>query len=238
MGTIKTSGIIISETNLGDYDKMLTMLTPGIGKISCVAKGARRPKSALLAGTQFLCFGNYMMYKGANTYNINSCDTIEVFYNIRTDLDKLNCAVEITKIIRDVTEENENCYKILQLYLNTLYVLSETDKNPELIVSIFKMKLLCFLGYTPRIKECVNCKSAENIRYFSIKDNGFKCENCGKQDKGALIMSESTVSAIKYIIMSPSKKLFSFNLKDESLNELKLITKLYFNEKLEKEYKI
>lgn len=238
MGTIKTSGIIISETNLGDYDKMLTMLTPGIGKISCVAKGARRPKSALLAGTQFLCFGNYMMYKGANTYNINSCDTIEVFYNIRTDLNKLNCAVEITKIIRDVTEENENCYKILQLYLNTLYVLSETDKNPELIVSIFKMKLLCFLGYTPRIKECVNCKSAENIRYFSIKDNGFKCENCGKQDKGALIMSESTVSAIKYIIMSPAKKLFSFNLKDESLNELKLITKLYFNEKLEKEYKI
>lgn len=238
METIKTSGIIISETNLGDYDKMLTMLTPGIGKISCVAKGARRPKSALLAGTQFLCFGNYMMYKGANTYNINSCDTIEVFYNIRTDLDKLNCAVEITKIIRDVTEENENCYKILQLYLNTLYVLSETDKNPELIVSIFKMKLLCFLGYTPRIKECVNCKSAENIRYFSIKDNGFKCENCGKQDKGALIMSESTVSAIKYIIMSPAKKLFSFNLKDESLNELKLITKLYFNEKLEKEYKI
>ena len=30
MGTIKTSGIIISETNLGDYDKMLTMLTPGM----------------------------------------------------------------------------------------------------------------------------------------------------------------------------------------------------------------
>ena len=72
MGTIKMSGIIISENNLGDYDKMLTMLTPGLGKISCVAKGARRQKSALLAGTQFLCFGEYLMYKGANTYNINS----------------------------------------------------------------------------------------------------------------------------------------------------------------------
>ncbi len=233
MGTIKMSGIIISENNLGDYDKMLTMLTPGLGKISCVAKGARRPKSALLAGTQLFCFGEYLMYKGANTYNINSCDTIEVFYNLRTDLDKLNYAIEITKIIRNVTEENENCYKILQLFLNTLYTLSETDKNPELIICIFKLKLLCLLGFTPRIKECVSCKEQEKIKYFSIKDNGFKCENCGRLDKGAISMSESTISAIKYIVMAPAKKLYAFNLKDESLNELKLITKLYFREKIE-----
>ena len=49
-------------------------------------------------------------------------------------------------------------------------------------------------------------------------------------------MNESTATAIKYITMAPSKKLYSFNLKDESLNELKLIAKLYFNEKLEKQY--
>lgn len=237
MGTIKTTGIVIAENNLGDYDKMLTILTPGLGKISCVAKGARRQRSALLAGTQFLCFGEYLMYKGANTYNINSCETIEVFYNIRTDLDKLNNAVEITKIVRDVTEENENCYKILQLFLNTLYILSETEKNPDLVMSIFKLKLLCFLGYTPRITECVNCKQKENLQYFSLKDNGFKCEPCARQDKSCLNMSESTFNAIKYIIMAPAKKLYSFNLKEESLDELKLITKLYFNEKLEKEYK-
>lgn len=234
MGTVKMSGIIISENNLGDYDKMLTMLTPGLGKISCVAKGARRPKSALLAGTQFLCFGEYLMYKGANTYNINSCEMIEVFYNLRTDLDKLNYAVHITKIIQEVTEENQNCYKILQLFLNTLYTLSETDKNPELIVCTFKLKLLCFLGFTPIVSECTNCKQKDRLKYFSLRDNGVKCEECARQDKSALTMSESTANAIKYIVMAPAKKLYSFNLKDESLNELKLITKLYFNEKLEK----
>ena len=236
MGTIKMSGIIISENNLGDYDKMLTMLTPGLGKISCVAKGARRPKSTLLAGTQFLCFGEYLMYKGANTYNINSCETIEVFYKLRTDLDKLNYAVEITKIIRDVTEENQNSYKILQLFLNTLYTISETEKNLELVISIFKLKLLCFLGFTPRITECINCKQKDEMKFFSLRENGFKCATCGKQDKSCLQMSESTANAIKYIVMAPAKKLYSFNLKDESLNELKLITKLYFNEKLEKEF--
>ena len=238
MGTIKMSGIIISENNLGDYDKMLTMLTPGLGKISCVAKGARRQRSALLAGTQFLCFGEYLMYRGANTYNINSCETIEVFYKLRTDLDKLNYAVEMTKIIRDVTEENENCYKILQLFLNTLYTLSETDKNPELILSIFKLKLLCFLGFTPRITECANCKQKEEISYFSLRDNGFKCSTCGKQDKSCLQMSESTQNAIKYIVLAPDKKVFSFQISEQAQKELGLISKLYTNLKLEKEYKM
>ena len=59
------------------------------GKISCVAKGARRPRSSLLAGTQVFCFGEYLMYKATQTYHINSVEPIEIFYNLRTDLNKL-----------------------------------------------------------------------------------------------------------------------------------------------------
>jgi len=237
MSIVKTKGIIITENNMGDFDKMLTMLTPGNGKISCVAKGARRPKSSLLAGTQFLCFGEYVMFKGQEHYTINSCDTIEVFYNLRTDLDKLEYAVNITKIIQDITNENENSYKILQLYLNTLYMLSETDKDPDFIISVFKLKLLCFSGFTPKIEKCSFCGSKEKLCYFSIKDNGIKCEECHGADKGAIHINKSTVTALKYIVLAPAKKLFSFELKNDSLKELKLISKVYLNEKLEKEYK-
>ena len=238
MGTVKMSGIIISENNLGDYDKMLTMLTPGLGKISCVAKGARRPKSALLAGTQFLCFGEYIMYKGANTYNINSCETIEVFYNIRTDLDKLNYAVEITKIIRDVTEENQNSYKILQLFLNTLYVISEKEKNLDLVLSIFKIKLLSLIGYMPNVQCCASCGTKENINSFSFKQNGFLCKDCSKQDTSSIHISENTKCALQYIVYSESKKIYSFNMPEADLKELQIVAKIYFNEKLEKEYKL
>ena len=52
MKNIKTTGIVIAENSLGDSDKILTILTPNVGKISCVAKGAKRPKSMLLAGSQ------------------------------------------------------------------------------------------------------------------------------------------------------------------------------------------
>ena len=184
------------------------------------------------------CFGEYMVYKGTSTYHINSVEPIEIFYNLRTDLDKLKYAVNINKIVQDVTNENQNCYNILQLLLNTLYTISETDKNLDMILSIFKLRLLSILGFMPNIRECVNCKGKENLEYFSIKDDGFKCSICGKQDTSAISISKSTKSAIIYTLTAPAKKLYSFNVKEEALEEFKLIAKIYFNQKLEKEYKL
>lgn len=237
MGTFKTKGIILAENNMGDFDKMVTILTPN-GKIGCSAKGARRPKSQLMAGTQFLCFGEYMLFKGSNTYTLNSCETIEVFYNIRCDLDKLQYAAHITKMVQDVTDENQNTYKILQLYLNTLYVIAETEMDLNFIVSIFKLRLMCLLGYTPRTEKCTECNREDHLNYFSLKENGLKCDACSKQDTGAIEISESTKKAIQYIIMAPAKKLYSFQIAEENKKQLAMISKLYTDIKLEKEYKI
>lgn len=237
MGSLKTKGIILSESNMGDFDKMITLLTPS-GKIGCSAKGSRRNNSSLMAGTQYLCFGDYMIYKGTGSYRLNSCEPIEIFYNIRTDLDKLKYASHISKIVNDVTDENQNTYRILQLILNTLYVISETDKDLDLILSIFRLRLLCIMGFVPQINECLVCKNKGPIKFFSIKDNGVKCEECGRADKSAISISPSTYDAIKYIIMVEAKKIFSFDIPKEAVKELELVTKIFLNEKLEKEYKL
>ena len=192
-----------------------------------------------MAATQFLCFGEYLLYKSSNTYSMNSCETIEVFYNIRTDLDKLNYASYITKIINDITTENQNTYKVLQLYLNTLYMISETDKNLSLINSIFILRLLSIIGFRPNIDECIECKEKDGAKYyFSFRDSGFKCQECSKQDNGAIEISNTTKDAIRYIILSSAKKIFSFEVPEDSIKELEIISKIYLQEKLEKEYKL
>lgn len=238
MKQVKVNGIIISESNMGDFDKMLTILTPNLGKIACSAKGSRRPKSLLLSGTQFLCFGEYMLFKGSETYTMNSCETIELFYNIRTDLDKLTYASHLTKIINDVTTENQNSYNTLKLFLNTLYMISETDKNLDFITAVFKLRLLKILGFAPNVRCCTECNSKDEISYFSIRDNGFKCKACSRQDTSCIEMSDATKNAIIYIMGADPKKIFSFELSEACQKELELISNIYFNEKLEKEYKI
>lgn len=238
MKNVKTKGIIIAEHNVSDFDKMLTILTPNLGKIECLAKGSRKPKSLLMAGTQILCFGEYILYKGSDNYSMNSCEIIELFYKIRVDLDKLKYAAYITKIINDVTTENQNNYRILQLYLNTLYVIAESDKNLEMITSIFRLRLMSIIGFRPQIEACLICKAKENLEYFSIRDSGFKCKNCSKQDSGAIEISETTKDAIRYIILADAKKIYSFTVPEETQKELEIISKLYLTENLEKEYKL
>lgn len=238
MKLLKVKGVIIAEKTVSDFDKIVTILTPNLGKIEAAAKGARRPKSLLMAATQFLCFGEYLLYKSGNTYSINSCETIQIFYDIRTDLDKLKYASHITRIINDVTTENQNTYRVMQLYLNTLYMISETDKDLKLINSIFTLRLLSIIGYRPIIDECKGCKTKEDLSYFSFRDCGFKCKDCGKQDKGAIEITNTTKDAIRYIILADAKKIFAFNVPNETIKELEIISKIYLEEKLEKVYKI
>ena len=192
----------------------------------------------MLAGTQFLCYADFVLYQGTSTYHINSCESIEVFYEIRQDFDKLNYASHIAKIVYDVTNENEDSREIMQLFLNTLYMISKSDKNLDLILAIFKLRLACILGFTPNIISCQNCASNEDIIYFSLKDNGFKCGICGKQDTGAIQISAATRTAIRYIVMKEPKQIFSFNVPESSIKELEIISKLYLNEKLEKNYEL
>ena len=234
MSVFKTKGIVLLESNMGDNDKMLTILTPN-GKIGCSAKGAKRPKSNLMAGTQYLCFGEFSLYKSASSYTVNVAEPIEIFYNVRLDIDKLTYASKVTKLVNEVTDENQNTYRVLQLTLNTIYMFSESDKDLEFIYSIFKMRLLSIIGFKPVIEGCSTCNE-KKVSYFSLKDNGFKCDACGKQDKGAIKMSDTTIKAIRYIIRSDAKKIYSFDLSDENKTQLKMVAKLYLNKCLDKEF--
>ena len=169
---------------------------------------------------------------------MSSCETIELFYNLRTDFEKLKYASLVTKIINDVTTENQNTYKVLRLFLNTLYTISEKDKELDLILSIFEIRLASMIGFKPIVDECVNCKSKDNLNSFSIKDSGFKCVSCSKQDTSSIKMTEATKDAIRYTLLAPHEKLFLFDIPEESIKEMQIISKLYINQKLEKEYKV
>ena len=75
----KTEGIVLRYTNLGEADKILTILTRNNGKIKAIAKGCRKPKSSLLSSSEVFVFSEFVLYKGTNFYHISQAVTRETF---------------------------------------------------------------------------------------------------------------------------------------------------------------
>lgn len=221
MRQIKVKGIIIKEIPYKDNDKILTILTDSIGKISCMAKGAKKSNSPILASSQYLVYSEFILYKSNSFYYINSAEIISTFYNFRVDFEKLEDAFELTKLLNFVLGENEDTSDILTLFLNTIYLLGANKKEKRLIKSVFKLKLFCYLGFSPNIEKCSSCGQAitsdEKI-YYDYVSNAFVCTKCKKnENKHRYIdIKYQTILAIKYIIYSNIKKVFSFDIKDVS----------------------
>lgn len=238
MGIIKTKGIVINEANSKENDKILTVLTPDLGKISVLVKGAKKNKSTFLSTCQLLAFSDLVLYKNlGDLYILNSSEIIELFYNIRIDIEKYYYCTYICKIVCDVTNDNDNSYELLQLLLNTVYLYSENKRDNMFLITVFQIRLLRLLGFMPILDKCAMCQDKE-LSSFSIKYNGLICTNCSKQETGSIQFSQSMINALKYILYSDPKKVFSFEISENVLAELKLFIKIYLREKIEKEYDI
>lgn len=193
----KTYGIVLSEANSGDYDKVLTILTSNMGKITAFAKGARRPKSVLLAPTQIFSFSSFVLYEGSTMYYINSAEIIDVFYDIRFDYSKLNVGFKILKVLKNVSPENMEVYSYMKLGVFTLNYLSKTDKDAEFIFSIFISRLLYEMGQGFNL---VKSKKNKEEKENNIEKKKKQEENILKQEEkfSIYIPSIGTLKEYRY----------------------------------------
>ena len=247
MKLLKVKGVVIKETPFKDNDKIITLMTDSLGKISCMAKGAKKTNSALLASCQLLVYSEFVLYKGTSFYHINQAETVDTFYLLRTDYDKLEKAYEITKVLNSlVVEDEENSDKILSLYLNSLFAISKDMYKFDYIMSIFKLKMLALLGFSPNIWACSNCNKkmldeTNKEYYFSFNTSSILCKDCYnkilKEDlnkiknAGYIKISQAAFYAITYILLSDIKKIFSFKVEDKVQHEItKISDRLYIEQ--------
>jgi len=239
MSFLKTQGIVIKEVSTGEADKIITIFTRNRGRISAVARGGKRPKSKLAAASQILCYGEYILYSGKQLYTVNSCDIIEPFYEIRNDIVKLTYAAHFIDIVLEIAQENQPAPKLLQLLLNSLYMLAKTEKQPELVSAIFELRALVTAGYAPHVSQCIRCgQEAKGYYSFSYEKCGFLCdkEECLEEDRASVPLSPGASRAIQHIVYARMNELFSFGVSQEVLEELGHITRRYLRQQLERDF--
>ena len=180
---LKTKGVVIKAVNFGEADKIITILTEEYGKIQALAKGARKTKNKLMAGTQLFCFSEFLLYKGRTWYYINQIEVINSFFRLKNDLERLSSGTYIIQLISELTQPEQASARLFKLVIEVLSILSDSNSDVRLIVRALELKIMGLSGFKPVLDMCANCGKKDEFTIFSAGAGGVVCIVCSKNDE-------------------------------------------------------
>lgn len=215
---IKTKGVVLGRTFLGEKDAIIKILTEEQGVISASAKGVKSMKSKLSAGCSLFSFSDFLLTESNGRYIVASAVLSEGFYGLSANIERLSYATYVAEVAASVSPTPEDARAIIPLLLNTFYLLSNSSKNLRLIKCVYELRLLCLLGYAPELDGCVACGDTEELCFFSVSSGGAVCRSCGTISDTQII-SADTLSAMRYVKDSDDKRSFSFTIPKTNIDE-------------------
>lgn len=148
----KTTGLIIKKTNLGEYDRLLTVYTREQGKILVRAKSVRKNQAKLRGHLELFLYAHLMLAPARGFDIITGAETIEGFAHLHQNLSALLGAHYLSEVLDNLIPAPQKDQDIFSLVLNSFEKLNQQEEKIEPIISNFEKKLLEFLGYG-RIKD-------------------------------------------------------------------------------------
>lgn len=232
---LNTKGLVIRVTPYNDTDAILSILTPNFGKLTVKARGLRRKNSPLIAPCQLLAYAEFTLFEYRNMHTINEAHSIELFSALRKDLQKLSLGSYFAQAAETMSQEDLPNPELLSLVLNCLYGLSKLNVPEALVKAVFELRSACLSGYAPDLYGCYRC-GCEYPDRFDISEGRLECTNCRNAESTGLRMpvTPGVLDAMRYIISCDSRKLFSFQVSNETLETLSYVTESYLSTQLER----
>jgi len=232
-----TDGLILKEQNIGEKDKLVTVLTRHNGLVRAFVRGAKSFKNRKNSATGMFCYSKLSLYKNKDSYIIDEAEPVETFFGLREDLDKISLAQYFLELLISLVQEEEPAEEYLRLILNSLHFLSKGTMPIEQVKAITELRLMCIAGFMPNLIACERCGEYEtNTMYFDVEDGLLYCENC--ISAGALFQLDiGLVKALRHIAFSDFEKIYSFKMEAYALADLSYITEKYLLSKLQRSFK-
>ena len=234
---ISVSGMVLAASPVGEYDKRVVILTRELGKITAFARGARRMKSPLMAVSNPFVFGEFQVYEGRDSYTLSGANVKEYFLDLAQMQPGVYYGFYFLELAEYFSQEGNDETQLLNLLYVTMNAIRRGRQDLRLIRCIFELRTITINGEAPQMFSCMECGTKENLTVFSLRDSAIYCPNCGKTIKDPWPLQPATVLACRYIIASPTEKLYGFTVNEDILDELERLLRAYLHRYVEKKMK-
>ncbi|MCI8466185.1 MAG: DNA repair protein RecO [Lachnospiraceae bacterium] len=143
---IEVTGIVLSSTPVGEYDKRVEILTKERGKLHAFAKGARKPNSPLIGGIRPFCFGVFTLYEGKSSYTVKQLSISNFFEEITSRVEYVYLGYYFLEFAAYYSREYGDEYATLKLLYQTLRALSKDSLDNRLVRLIYELRMMAMNG--------------------------------------------------------------------------------------------
>lgn len=231
--------IILRKYPFRETSLLLILYTKEYGKIKGIIKGIRGPRGQFGSFPEIFTLNKVVFYesKRREFFYVTECSLIDLFQNIRLDLERTGYATYLVELTDAASPFNDKNEELFDLLLNSLRLLCSSG-SAKRITRIFEIKLLLILGLTPALDSCMQCgRGAERGAKFSFRLGGLLCQSCHSFDKAATDISPGTVNFISHIEKTPHERTPRIKVSKKVGQELEYILRRFLDMHIDKKLK-
>lgn len=227
----KTEGIVIRTIDYGESHKIITLYTKEHGKLSLMARGAKKPKSRLSAISQLFTYGLFLFFRSnpEKMGTLSQGERLKSFKAIRHDLVRTAYASYFAELVDKMMADDEHHPDLFPLLL-TLFSQLDEGKDPAFLARLFELKMIVLGGYRPEVERCVICKKEEGPFLFSVKEGGILCTACQGRDLEALSLGENGLKLLRFLYHFNPARLGQVKVRPATLESLRLVLWQFMDE--------
>ena len=248
MSNITTKALVIRAVDYSDNDKILTLLTPGDGKLTVTVKGAKSLKNANHSASQLMCYGEYTMTQKNGRMWLRESNPIENFFSVHGSIERHTLSMYVLEFADALSQEGEPAAELLSLTLNTLFELNRGVKPLKQIKAVFELRAISDAGFMPYTEGCGVCRETENVGYIlNISEGTAICEKCAEETElnrgiegyNPILwpVSRAVLDGMRYVCECQPKRVFAFSLPEEELSDFAAACEQYALNHIERRFK-
>ncbi|PID31003.1 DNA repair protein RecO [Candidatus Saccharibacteria bacterium] len=184
----RTTAIVLTRVNYGEADRIITVLTPDVGKLSLMAKGVRKVKSKLAGGIELFSTSEITYLPGRGSVStLVSSRLVRHYEGIVRDINRTMLGYELIALLHRVTEDAlERAY--YDLLEHAFAALDDYDVSADCVGLWFRAQLIRLAGHTPNMQtNTAGAKLQANKRYeFDYEAAAFCLRDDGSFDTGTI----------------------------------------------------
>ena len=185
---VKTDAIVLKAVDYKDNDKILTLFSPALGRITAGAKGVKKAKAKLSFAAQPFCFAEYVLAEKGGRYTVTGAYLHESFLSLRYDIVRFYAACALAEVCLTVLYENESHEGLFIALIEGLKSLSLAEEDAAEAVITFMLVALRESGYPIDLSYAEECDGDIGDKiWFDFSDGKFSTfDRCVQGERASL----------------------------------------------------